>query len=170
MPLTDNENKKIIDLQIDAVERTQIRINGRNDCILELNLSDLGIAERLEKGYERLQESITKIANMDVDASNFTETLKQADKDMRETMDYIFDAPVSEVCAKDGTMYDPKDGQYRFEAIIDALTKLYENNINEEYKALKKRVKQNAEKYIPQDHKPKLRSQKKRETIQKGEE
>ena len=169
MPLTDKDNNsKIIDLNIDGVERTRIRINGRNDSILELNLSDLGITERLEEGYKKLQDCINQIANLDTESTTFTEELRLADTSMRETIDFIFDAPVSEVCAKGGTMYDPKDGQYRFEAIIDALTKLYTNNLNEEYKALKRRVKQSAEKYLPQDHKPKAKP-KRRETVQKDE-
>ena len=38
---------------------------------------------------------------------------------MRELIDFIFQANVSSVCADDGTMADPLNGQFRFEHIIE---------------------------------------------------
>ena len=66
---------------------------------------------------------------------------------MREYVDYIFDYPVSAVCAKYGTMYDPKDGKFRYESIIDGLTKLYADNINAEYNKISQRLAKHTEKY-----------------------
>ena len=129
----------IIDLNIDGIKKTQFRINGRNDCILELNLSDLGIAERLEKGYKNLQEELSRISELPKDADTYTE-LKKADEAMRKELDYIFDSNVSEICGKGGTMYDLTNGEFRFEAILNALTKLYNDRLNEEYKAMKARI------------------------------
>ena len=63
-----------------------------------------------------------------------------------------------------------KDGEYYFEHIINTLTKLYESNINSEYKLLKARVSKKAEQYIPQDHKPKKAKVKKVEHKNDGEQ
>ena len=155
MPLT-NKNEEInntpqediIDINLDAAKRTRFRINGDNNAIIELNLSDLGIIDRLETGMKKLSEEMQNIASMSNDDENLSEMMKQADVKMREYVDYIFDYPVSAVCAKYGTMYDPKDGKFRYEAIIDGLTKLYADNINAEYKKLQARLSKHTEKYV----------------------
>ena len=53
--------EQVVDININSEKRTRVRINGRNDSILELNLSDMNIASRLEKGYIQLQALIKKI-------------------------------------------------------------------------------------------------------------
>jgi len=148
--LTKTNN--IIDLNIGGIEKTKIRINGDNNSILELNLSDVGIGERLEKGYAKLQAEIKKISDMEISDEDLPKKLKEADRLMRETIDYIFDSNVSEVCCKFGTMFDLDNGVYKFERILEALTNLYADNINSEYRAMKKRVQQVTDKYTPQDH------------------
>lgn len=149
MALVD-ENKTtsdVIDLNIDGIKKTAFRINGDNNSILELNLSDMGIGDRLEKGYAKLQEELSRIANLPDDA-DISKELQKADKVMREQLDYIFDSNVSEVCGKGGSMYDPKDGSYRFEYILTALLKLYNENINAEYAKMKKRIEKHTGKYV----------------------
>lgn len=138
----------VIDIQLDTVKRTKFRINGNNDAIIELNLSDLGIMSRLETGMKQLQDAMNEIVNISDEDSDFRDKLKQADEKMREYVDYIFDYPVSTACAKYGTMYDPKDGVYRYEAIIDGLTKLYADNLNDEYNKIKARMEKHTAKYV----------------------
>ena len=76
------------------------------------------------------------------------ETLKNADKQMRELMDYIFESNVSEICAPDGSMYDPINGQFRFEHIISILGDLYEKDVSSEMGKISKRVKKHTDKYM----------------------
>lgn len=151
MPLNSNEEIKnasdIIDINIDGAKKQKFRINGNNDAIIELDLSDLGIVDRLKSGMEKLSEEMANIAALPNDDDNLSEMLKQADQKMREYVDYIFDYPVSAVCAKYGTMYDPKDGKFRYESIIDGLTKLYADNINDEYNKISQRLAKHTEKY-----------------------
>lgn len=146
MALTD-ETKDIIDLNIDGVKKQRFRINGDPNSIIELDLSDLKIIDRLEDGLQKLEVEMRKIAEVKPEDDNFSEVLNEADARMREYIDYIFDYPVSAVCARYGTMYDPKDGMFRYEHIIDALTKLYQNNINDEYKKFQTRIKKHTDKY-----------------------
>ncbi len=142
MALTDNQN--IIDINIDGIEKTKFRINGGD--IIELNLSDLGITDRLNKGVKKLEDEMREIANLP-ESEDFAEKLAEADKSMKECIDYIFDSPVSAVCAKGGTMYDPINGMFRYERILDALTKLYKDNINAEYKKIHNRIEKHTDKY-----------------------
>ena len=147
------KEEKVIDLNISGIEKTKVRINGRNDSILELNLSDFNISERIEKGYAKLNAEITKLADVDLDNiednAEINKLLKDTDNVMRDTIDYIFDSNVSEVCCKTGTMFDIVDGTYKFERILEALTALYSENINNEYKSVKKRIQKKALKNPP---------------------
>jgi hypothetical protein len=145
MALTDNAND-IVDINIDGIKRQRFRINGNNDSVIELNLSDLNTIDRMKEGLEKLDAEMTEIANLP-DDDNLKDKLNEADKRMREYVDYIFDYPVSDACIKNGSMYDPKNGMFAYEHIIDALTKLYTNNLNEEYKKMKSRIQKHTDKY-----------------------
>ena len=148
MALTDNE--KIIDINLEGIQKQRFRINGNSDAIIELDLSDLSIVDRLKAGLEQLQKEVVAISEAkDIDE----DMLKEIDAKMRESIDYIFDYPVSAVCANKGTMYDIKDGKFRYEIIIDGLTKLYQNNINEEYKKFQSRIKKHTDKYTSKKEK-----------------
>lgn len=152
MPMNDeinNARNNVVDINLDSgAQRTRFRINGNNDAIIELNLSDFGIIDRLNEGMKKLSEEMQRIANLPEDTEELSSVLKDADQKMREYVDYIFDYPVSAACAKYGTMYDPKDGKFRYESIIDGLTKLYADNLNEEYQKLQARLAKHTEKYV----------------------
>lgn len=149
-----NETVDVIDLDLSAIKKKKIRINGDNNKIIELNTSDIGILNRLDSGYKELQvciEEVKELAKVETDTDEgmkeLIERFDEADKKMKDIVDKIFDSSVSDVCCDGGSMYDPFNGSYRFEHIIDALTKLYENNINAEYKKMKARVEKKANTY-----------------------
>lgn len=152
MALTD-DNKQIeddiIELKLDGIKKQRFRINGEPGAIIELDLSDMNIVNRLKKGMEQLQSEVEKIKSLDaeVNEDNFQEILDEIDSQMRKAIDFIFDYPVSDVCAKGGTMYDVKDGKLRYEIILDGLTKLYEDNIHNEYKKFQSRIQKHTSKY-----------------------
>lgn len=157
-------NDEVVDINLSAIQKKRFRINGDNSKILELNTSDLGIVTRMSSAYERLvkhMEEVGKIlADLPEDDSELsngkdTEILKQLDAidaEMRKELDYIFDAPVSEVCGYGGSMYDPLNGMFRYEHIMDALSKLYENNLNSEFNAMRKRINTKTSKYTKKYH------------------
>ena len=154
----------IQDIDISAIKKKRFRINGDNNKILELNTSDLNIATRMETAYNRLvalMDDVGKVLSSlpeeDAELSESKEfeinnQLKKIDAEMRQELDYIFDAPVSEVCSDGGSMYDPFDGMFRFEHIMDAISKLYETNINSEFNAMRKRVSAKTSKYTKKYH------------------
>ena len=73
--------------------------------------------------------------------------LRKIDDEMRSIIDYIFDAPVSAVCADSGSMYDPINGQFRYEHIINTLGNLYEVELSSEMDKVSARVQKHTNKY-----------------------
>lgn len=140
-----NIDNDIIDINLSAIKKKRIRINGDNSMILELNTSDMGIVSRLHEAYPKLvtlQQSIEELPDEETDdvVEQVSKILVDIDKQMRDYVDFIFGAAVSEVCAKDGSMYDPLDGMFRFEHIIDALSNVYEESFNTEFTKMRNRV------------------------------
>lgn len=159
----------IVDIDLSAIKKKRFRINGDNSKILELNTSDMGIVTRLKEAYPRLNDlmdSVTdKFSNLpdddeddEVQLTALSDAVNEIDKQMRAEIDFIFNSNVSEICGSEGSMWDPIDGSFRYEHIIDKLTKLYENNLDKEYASMKRRVENKAGKYVKlQDHKQKVK-------------
>lgn len=152
-----NVDKDIVDVDLSVIKKKKFRINGDNTKILELNVSDMGILSRLDEAYPKLmdlQDKVAELAEMnDADGEDrellatTASKLNEIDGEMRKILDFIFDSNVSEVCGSEGSMYDPIDGTFRYEHIISTLTKLYENNLNTEFKKMKDRVNKHTAKY-----------------------
>ena len=146
----------IIDIDLTATERRKFRINGDNNRLVELNQSDLTIVTRIEEAEKKLNLCIADLTKLIEEPSDTDEELyalgkkfKDRDNRMRELVDYIFQSNVSDVCVPQGqgSMYDPFNGKYRFEHIIDALITFYQSTIQNEYKRMRKVVEKKTAKY-----------------------
>ena len=148
----------VIDIDLSALRKKRIRIDGDDNKIIEINVSDMGVINRLQEAYDRLislantynlqeEESKAEADDDDFDVGKTVETLRILDKEMRELVDFVFQANVSEVCASDGTMADPVNGQFRFEYIIEKFLAVYDKNFTEEFKKMSKNVKKRTNKY-----------------------
>lgn len=152
----------VADLSLDVIRKKRFRIDGDDSRILELNTSDLNILARLKEAYPKLvQLANSAFQNLpdingnsddydfmtDEPTAEVIAALTKADTDMRELVDYIFNSNVSEMCAVDGSMYDPINGKFRFEHIIDTLAELYETDVSTEMTALSNRVRKHTDKY-----------------------
>lgn len=158
-PIADD----VQDIDLSVIKRKRFRINGDSNKILELNTSDLQISSRLATAYNHLLAYMDEVgdtlSNLP-DEEAITEEqeelirneLSAIDAKMKEEVDYIFDAPVSAVCCDGGSMYDPFEGMFRFEHIIEALAKLYETNISSEFSKMRKRVNMKTSKYTKKYH------------------
>lgn len=153
MALIDNE---ILDISLEPVRKKRFRIDGDNDRILELNTSDVNIITRLNELYPKLEDLAQEaVKKLDIDENGdgitiiaeMSEALTEIDNEMRNLVDDLFDANVSEVCCPHGSMYDPFNGQFRFEHIIGTLADLYTNNFNKEVEKINKRVQKHTDKY-----------------------
>lgn len=147
------------EIDLSATRKKRFRIDGDNNRYLELNTSDMRIVTRLNSLYPRLEKlsqdaAIKQLEKDDVDGDKPLEKISQAlikiDAQMRQILDEIFDSNVSEVCAPSGSLFDPFNGTLRFEHIIEVLSKLYENNLNTEFKKMSARMKKRTGKYTSQ--------------------
>ena len=150
------KNNNIIDISLAVTNKKRIRIDGDDSRILEINTSDFGVVSRLRDLYPKLRELVGKAheladdEELEDDEAEITKTANRfddIDATMRGLIDEIFDSNVSEVCAPSGTMYDPFNGKFRFEYIIEVLMGLYEENIAKEYKLMEKRITKHTSKY-----------------------
>lgn len=151
----------ILNLDLSATKGTVIQVNGDPDTQIVLNLSDFGIYDRLKEGLTQLYDVFVELKDKmgeeaqaedpegdDSGVPKFIEAMKESDAKMRGIIDYIFSSPVSEVCAPNGYMFDIFEGQLRFEYIINAITKLYESNINKEFYNIKSRINSKLPQYV----------------------
>lgn len=158
-----NTEPEVTNVDLGFVEKRKFSIAGDFGRILELNVSDLNIATRLKVGYPKLQEllkeaqsKVSSIPETDDDFENLgklADTLTEIDKEMRDVIDYIFDTNASEICVPSGNMYDPVGGQFRFERIIEVLSKLYTTGLDKEFEKLRNRVEPKVAKYTKKSKK-----------------
>lgn len=153
----------IQDIDLSVIKKKRFRINGDPKKILELNTSDLNIVSRLSTAYEQLQKDMEEVGKIlaglpdEEEASDEVENLAyqqlgKIDASMKEKIDYIFDAPVSAICSDGGSMYDPFEGSFRYEHVIEAILRLYERNLDKEFNQMKKRVSVKTSKYTKKYH------------------
>ena len=171
---TANRNN-IVDIDLSVIKKQKFRIDGDDSRILELDTSDLGVLTRLNEAYPKLKNLESEMTELSEKTAEYSEKyhvdeesedsmpeidaerlaamddiagrLKSIDTKIREQMDYIFDAPVSSVCAPSGTMYDIVGGHYRYEHILDVISGLYESNIAQENKKMLDRINKHTAKY-----------------------
>lgn len=159
-----NETEDIIDLDLSVTKKKRFRFDKDNNRILELNTSDMNILARMSEAYPKLKEQQEKAAKLmegieikddetvtdsevAEDMITVGERLRAIDKDMRDLIDFMFNANVSEVAAPDGSMYDPYEGSFRFEYIITLLIKQYENNLHSEFTKMSRQMEKHTAKY-----------------------
>ena len=132
----------IIDLDLSPIKRKRFRINGDDSKILELNTSDMHILQRMQEVMPKISELQNRLPHIaDDDTMDSTaKAINELDTEMRGLVDFLFDANVSEVCVDGGSMFDPIDGMFRFEYLIEALMKLYDTNLTLEFKKMKARI------------------------------
>ena len=145
---------------ISLSSKKSFRIDGDNDRIIYLDVSDMNIIVRLDEAYPEIQklgvEAQDKLAKVSVSKTeggtesplnDISEVLKDIDKKMREKLNYIFASDVADTCEPTGNMYDIVNGEWRFEHILDVLTTLYTDNLNVEFKKMQSRIKKHTAKY-----------------------
>lgn len=156
--MVDDKINKSVEPEVKSVdlgfvEKRKFAINGDITRLLEICVSDMNIIVRLNEAYPKLQglvnEAQDALGGLDDDAGlgELADVLVKIDKDMREQIDYIFDTNASEICAPKGNMYDPIDGGFRFEHIIECLAKLYETGLEGEFKKLQTKTAKHTTKY-----------------------
>ena len=157
-PTFNAVNNEIIDLDLSITKKKKFRFDKDDNRIVEINTSDMNLMQRVSVAYPKLQELQNKAAKLteglDVenttaidDLSTMAERLSAVDVEMRELLDYMFDADISKAAAPEGSMYDPFNGSFRFEHIIALMMKQYEDNLQSEFKKMERQMKSHTDKY-----------------------
>lgn len=153
---TPVQDEDIVDIDLSVTAKRKFRINGDNSRVVELNPSDLSIVTRIDTADKKLKSCIKSLQDLAESPSETDEDIKalgkkfsKIDDEMRELVDYIFQSNVSEVCIPkgQGSMYDPFEGKYRYEHIIEALMNFYQANIQNEYKKMNTVIAKKTSKY-----------------------
>ena len=146
----------VIDLSATRKKRFNVDLGSGSYRVLEIDTSDMTIINRLEQLYPKLQKLSQEAALKQLDLKDndnervitkLSQALTKIDMQMREIVDEIFDSNVSEVCAPSGSMFDPFNGEFRFEHIIDKISALYRNNVNDEFKKMAAKMRKRTSKY-----------------------
>lgn len=146
-----------MDLSFEETRRKRIRIDGDDSRIVELNLSDMGIFERLDESENKIQnlenkyheavESLQELSSEDEKFDYMIDTISKLDEELKNIFIYIFNTPTIKHCVPDGTMFDVYNGVPRYEIILAKFLPLYTNNYNREMKKLDKNVAKLTAKY-----------------------
>lgn len=152
----------IIDLEL-PIEKKKFRFGKDDSRVVAINTSDLNFISRMSEAYPKLHDLQMRAANisegikfddqdnldsMMSDLGTMGERLKAIDAEMRELIDFMFQAPVSSAAAPDGSMYDPFDGSFRFELIMTVLIEQFGGRYKDEFKRMDEKVKKHAGKYV----------------------
>lgn len=147
-----------ISVKVRGASKTRILINGEEDKAIFLNLSDTGILDRLSETYQKLYNEAQNAVDLkaedmslgDIDDEKtlaLIAKLNEIDGKLREMIDFIFDGNVAKACSAGGKMYDPVDGSYRFEVIIEDLLSLYGETLPAEFEKIQKKREERTKKY-----------------------
>jgi len=157
-PTPNTVNNNIIDLDLSITQKKKFRFGKDDNRIVEINTSDMNLMQRVNEAYPKLNDLQNRAAKLTEgldleesagieDLGTMAERLSVVDTEMRELIDYMFDAPVSAAAAPDGSMYDPFNGSFRYEHIIAAIMKQYEDNLQSEFKKMERQLKKHTDKY-----------------------
>lgn len=148
IPVDDSD---IIDLELKEIRKKKFRLERDNNRVIELNTSDLMLGKRLKEVYPKMLSLVTEaneiMANLDEEDDSEIEALVIINDKLKDFLNYVFDSDIADKACPDGSLYDPFNGKFRFEYIIEKLMDLYENNFSQEYMLMQKRIDKHTDKY-----------------------
>lgn len=139
----------VINIDLSSTSKKKVIFDNDEDRAVYLDLADMSIATRLSAVEPKLNELSEKFGKVKDDESSLSisETLSEIDKEMRDLIDYLFDAPVSAVAAPSGSMFDMFNGEFRCSIIMSALLEQYTANVEKETAILDKQMRKHTDKY-----------------------
>ena len=144
----------VTDIQLNISKKEQFRINGDDSKIIELDISDLGVLNRLRESYPRLQALGMKGFETESDEDSdiktlgeYMDALDSINTEMCGILNYIFDSDIAETCSFGKPLYNMVAGKFIFEIIMDTLFGLYSDSIKAEFGEMSARMKSHTSKY-----------------------
>lgn len=136
--------------------KKKFTIDGDENKVIYLDPSDMGILPRIKQYSTDAETILGKLKN--VTEEELVDKMTEVDKELREAINTLFDYDVCSVCVPKGTLFDPMAGQFKFEIIVDGLSKVYADTITTEMQAVTKKMSEHTKKYT---NKPKAVPKKK---------
>lgn len=144
--VTDN----IVDIDFKELQKKKFRLDRDNNRVIELNTSDITVISRLEEIYPKMLDFVREAQEGMTDTASSEEVLQalmDINKQMKELLNYAFNSDIADKACPEGTLFDPINGKFRFEYIIEKLVGLYDTNFTNEFALMKKRVEPHTSKY-----------------------
>ena len=146
---TNNSNELAGNIDLGySTKKKRFSVGGDVNNVVELDTSDLGVANRLsrsmkdfkdiENKWNALNESADTIINTDdLDAAmtsteDFSNQFEELEKQVRKIIDEVFDSDVADKCLGNSSAFSPVNGYFKYEHIITALLNCYEQQIKDE--------------------------------------
>lgn len=137
-------NNKPINISL-GLNKQSYTIDGDESRVIYLDPSDMSVAKRLEDFSGTVEALFDKLR--DIPDEEFTQRVLDVDKELREAINVVFDYDVCSVCVPSGTMFDGKDGKFKFEIVMNTLAAVYTDNISAEMKKITDRISKHTKKY-----------------------
>ena len=131
-----------------SIKKKRFSVGGDVNNVVELDTSDLSVANRLSKSmkdFKELEEkwnalnesadTIVETEDVDVAMKSTEEFSKQFDElesRIRDLIDFVFDSQVADKCLGNSSAFSPVNGYFKYEHIITALLNCYEQQIKDE--------------------------------------
>lgn len=128
-----------------GLQKKSFCIDGDESKIIYLDPSDLGIMERTKVFAEKTDELFKGLTDLEED--KVIEKLKESDSVLRGYVNELFDYDVCSVCVPSGTLFDAIGGVFKFEIIVNGLSKVYSDTISNEMQKVTDRVSKHTKKY-----------------------
>ena len=144
----EKPSNDIVDIDLSEIQKKKFRLDRDNNRVIELNTSDITVINRLEEIYPKMLKLVDEAQlEGDSETDDALATLLGINKKMKELLDYAFDSEVADKACPTGTLFDPINGKFRFEYIIEKLVNLYDENFSRELALMQKRVNKHTSKY-----------------------
>lgn len=130
--------------------REKIYINKElygEDRVIYVNLTDINILTRANKAKENIEKAFEKF---EINENSAIEQIEQADKYIREQVNYIFDYDVSQAVFGNAFATASVGKKFYIEAFLDAILPLIKERIEASTKEAEKRVSKYTDKYKKQ--------------------
>ena len=148
-------DNNIVDIEFKDLQKKKFRLDRDPNRVIELNTSDLSVISRLEEIYPKMLKFVHEAQEkypMDSDETSeddieIGDAITYINEEMKKLLNWAFDSDIADKACPSGTLYDPINGKFRFEHIMEKLVGLYGDNFKQEFDAMRKRVDKHTSKY-----------------------
>lgn len=135
-----------------STTKKKYAINGDENNVIEVDVSDLNLIKRFEKATPKIEELEDKFKDID---SPTVEQLEEADHKLRTILNEVFESDVCTPAFGNVNCLSPvANGKFLFEAFVEALMPMIKQDIKATAQASKIHLEEKTSKYTAHLDKP----------------